>query len=377
MSDLDEIPQADQIEGAPHPRDTLELFGQANAEAAFLDAYTQDHLHHGWLVTGPRGVGKATLVWRIVRFLMAQPPKGGMFDAPLATTLDSDPNHPAARQIMSLAHPGVYLCRRPWDEKAKRLKTVITVEEVRGLKSFFNLSSTDGGWRVAIIDAAEDMNPSAANAVLKVLEEPPARTLLFLISHQPARLLPTIRSRCRELRCKTLSPDDLAQSIAAAGFEVPADQAQALAELSGGSAGQAIGLLANGGIEIYDQIIGLLRSAPRISRPRILALADKCAGRDGAAYYDMVVQLSALALARLARQGAIGGEMARAAPAEAEVAARFASNPHQARIWADLLQELTGRTAHARAVNLDPGQVILDMFLKIDAAAGRATLLSA
>jgi len=162
-----------------------------------------------------------------------------------------------------------------------------------------------------------------------------------------------------------------------AGLELPDTQALALAELSGGAPGQAVALLSGGGLAIYAEIIDLLRGAPRISRPAILALAEKCAGREAAEHYDMVVRLISVALARMARQGAGGGQMARAAAAEAEVAARLSANPRQALIWADLLQELTDRIAHARAVNLDPGQVILDTFLRIDAAAGQASLRSA
>ena len=374
MSDADDIPESDRIEGAPHPRETETLFGQDEAAATFLEAFNQGRLHHSWLITGPKGIGKATLAWNIARFLLASDQDAGMFGAPATGSLHIPPEDPVFRRVAALAEPGIFLCRRPWDEKKKRLKTAITVEEVRKLKSFFTLSAADGGWRIAIVDAADEMNTSAENALLKVLEEPPAKTVILLISHQPAKLLPTIRSRCRELRCNTLSPDALGQVMDQAGF--PGGNNESLNALSGGSAGESIDMLANDGLEIYQNILSLLATAPRINRPRIIALGEKCAGKGAVDRYDMTVRLLLLALSRIALSGAKGGEES-VVNGEAELAARLCSNPYQAREWATLVQDLTGRIAHARAVNLDPAQVILDTFLSIDATAGRASLLSA
>lgn len=374
MSDVDSIPESDRIEGAPHPRETETLFGQNEAAATFLEAFHQGRLHHSWLITGPKGIGKATLAWNIARFLLASDEDIGMFGAPATDSLHVSLDNPVFRRVAALAEPGIFLCRRPWDEKKKRLKTAITVDEVRKLKSFFTLSAADGGWRIAIVDAADEMNTSAENALLKVLEEPPAKTVILLISHQPAKLLPTIRSRCRELRCNTLSPDALGQVMDQAGF--PDGNNETLNALSGGSAGESIDMLANDGLEIYQNILSLLATAPRINRPRIIALGEKCAGKGAVDRYDMTVRLLLLALSRIALSGAKGGEGS-VVDGEAELAARLCSNPYQAREWATLVQELTGRIAHARAVNLDPAQVILDTFLSIDATAGRASLLSA
>jgi len=369
MSD-DDIPQSDQIAGAPHPRETVRLFGQDLAQTDFLRAFSTDHLHHSWLITGPKGVGKATLVWNIVRFLLSQD-GGGTAGA---DNLHIAPEDPVFRRVAALAEPGVFLCRRPWDEKKKRLKANITVEEVRKLKSFFTLSAADGGWRVAIVDCADEMNASAENALLKILEEPPAKTIILLISHQPARLLPTIRSRCRALRCQALTPTALNDAMTQAGFDA-GDNAVALAELSGGSAGAAIALLAQDGLALYADILSLIATAPRMNRPRILALGEKCSGKNAEARYDLSIRLLLLALSRLALSGAKGSASANIS-IEAELAARLSASPAQAQEWATLVQELTARITHARSVNLDPGQVILDTFLSIDAAAQRATRLS-
>ncbi|MGC1487209.1 MAG: DNA polymerase III subunit delta', partial [Albidovulum sp.] len=292
MSDPD-IPEPDRVEGAPHPRDTAQLFGQAAAEAAFLDAFNSGRLHHGWLMTGPRGVGKATLAWRIARFLLTTPvgeDEGpGLFgDAPAKpTNIDTDPDHPVARRILAGAEPGLFLLRRAWDADKKRLKAVIGVDEVRRLKGFFQLSAADGGRRVAIVDDADEMNPSAANALLKLLEEPPAGVTLLLISHQPSGLLPTIRSRCRELRLATLEPEDLARCLTGAGAEV--SDAAALGALSGGSAGAAIRLANLDGLATYAGIVALFTGLPRLDRSAALRLAEAGALRGQEARFDLIL----------------------------------------------------------------------------------------
>jgi DNA polymerase III subunit delta' len=189
----DDIPEPDRTLGAPHPRATARLIGQDAAETTFLTAFNTGRLHHAWLITGPRGVGKATLAWRIAKFLLATPDDdGGMFAPPPPITLDL-PDSPILHRINALSESRLFLLRRPYDEKTARLRAEITVDEVRKMKSYFTLSAADGGRRVAIIDAVDDMNTAAANALLKLLEEPPAKVTLLLIAHQPARLLPTIR----------------------------------------------------------------------------------------------------------------------------------------------------------------------------------------
>jgi DNA polymerase-3 subunit delta' len=221
MSD-DALPEADRLDGAPHPRETVGLFGQTAAEAVFLNALNSGRLPHAWLLTGPKGVGKATFAWRAARYLIATPPETGdaLFAPPPAGTLDIDPEHPVARRIRALSEPDLMLLRRVWDTERKRLKAQLTVDEVRGLKGFFGLSA-DGARRVVIVDCADEMNPSAANALLKELEEPPKNTVMFLVSHQPSGLLPTIRSRCRTLRFAPLSPDDLVAALDQAGLALP------------------------------------------------------------------------------------------------------------------------------------------------------------
>ena len=370
---VDDIPEPDLVEGAPHPRHTPNLFGQTAAEQTFLQAYNGGRLHHGWLISGPRGVGKATLAWKIARFLLSQPDggAGGMFgaDPALADTLDTDPNLPVARRVSALAEPRFLLCRRPWDDKRSRLKQEITVDEVRKLKSFFNLSAADGGRRVVIIDAADEMNTSAANALLKILEEPPEKATLLLVSHRPLSLLPTIRSRCRTLPCASLDADDMTRALSAAGF-APEGDATHLATLANGSVGEAIRLMSHDGLKLYNVLIRLVARAPGMERPALLTLAESCTGKAGGPRYDITLRLIGILMHRLALTGVSGPPSPEAAEGESGALAALSPSPSAARRWAELAQVLSDRSSHARAVNLDPASVILDMLLKIDQTAG-------
>jgi len=368
------LPAPDQIDGAPHPRETAQLYGHGGAEAEFLQAFNSGRMHHGWLITGPRGVGKATLAYRIARFLLATPPQddGGLFGAPPEPeTLDIPEDHPVAARILAGSEPGLRVLRRIEDEKTGRLRNVIGVPEMRKLAEFFHLSLTDGGRRVVIVDPADEMNEAGANALLKMLEEPPAETTMLLLSHQPSRLLPTIRSRCRTLRLSPLGPEDMQAALTQAGGD--ANGGAALAELSGGSVGAALELTMLSGQEIYAELIALLATMPRLDRPRALALADAAAQRGADARLGLLIRLLNIALTRLARHGATGIAAPEAAPNEAQTFARLAPHAHAARAWADIAAETSARLAHGRAVNLDPAALVLDTLIKLNDTASKTT----
>ncbi len=361
--------EPDRIEGAPHPRETTAIFGQHAAEAAFLQAFNAGRLHHGWLLAGPRGVGKATLAWRIARFLLAQPDaaEAGLFGAPPAPdSLDVPPDHPVARRMLALSEPRLKLIRRSPNERGV-MRQVIAVEDVRVLRDFFGLSAAEGGRRVVIVDAADEMNPNAANAILKILEEPPAGAVLLLVAHQPSRLLPTIRSRCRVLKLAPLDASAMAAALDQAG--AGAEDAAALAALSGGSVGEALRLLAGDGLAAYGQIVGLMGAMPGMSRPDLIRLADSAAARGAEGRFDLIVRLADLAVARLARAGAAGTAPDEVAPGEARMIDRLAPDARAARVWADLAADLGARARAGKAVNLDPAALVIDMFLRMEAAA--------
>lgn len=377
-----EAPEPDRVDGAPHPRETLHLFGQEQAERDFLTAYNADRLHHAWLITGPRGSGKATLAWRIARFLLATPPAddGGLFGAPPPpTTLDVDPEHPVSRRLLARSEPGLFLLRRGGagstdSERQKnyedgKFSDLIRVDEVRKLMHFFAMSAADGGRRVVIVDAADEMNPQAANALLKMLEEPPARATLLLISHQPAQLLPTIKSRCRTLRVGALDHDDMMAALAQAEVEILPEEAESLTRLAEGSVGTAIRLHQQGGLGLYRQILTVLGSMPGLDRGAMMMLADSCAGRGHEDRLALTLTLTDRIAARLARTGVTGAAPPEIVPNEARTLLRLSPDPVKGRAWAQAIQEAGDRARHARAVNVDPALLVTDLFLQLHKAA--------
>lgn len=358
MSD-DEIPESDRVPGAPHPRMTREVIGQDKAIHDFLDATRAGRLHHAWLITGPRGVGKATLAWSIARWLLA-----GADGADLSLP----PDDPITRRVAALSEPRLHLVRRGFDEKSGRLRAEITVDETRKLQSFFHLSATDGGHRVAIIDAVDEMNISAANALLKLLEEPPQGAVLLLVAHQPARLLPTIRSRCRELRLSPLSPADMGRALDNLGAEGDSDRLSALAA---GSVGEALRLQGQGGLELYQRITDLFATLPRMDRGLAGKLADRAGQRataDGDPF-DLFITLADRFLSRLSRAALLGPPLPEAAQGEGALMARLAPDQAAARQWAEAAAQLSARARAGRAVNLDPSALVMDMLIQLAGSA--------
>lgn len=366
----DTAAEPDRIPGHPHPRETSLLYGQDPAEHRFLDAWQNGRLHHAWLLRGPEGVGKATLAYRIARALIAADATTGV-----PKTLDPPEVCPSRQRILAQSEPRLFILRRSEDDKG-RLRTVITVDDVRRLRRFLGLSAADGGWRVVIIDSADEMNRNAANALLKFLEEPPAATIFLLISHSPSGLLPTIRSRCRMLDFRPLGAEDLARALSDSGAELRPGQEVALAELSGGSTGRALRLLTGEGLALYARLVALFdtghRNRGRIARGPMTDLAEGISGRANAEKYRLLLDLVQILVARLARAAATGTSPPEAAPGEAALIANLAHEPAQATLWAEALGTIASTTHHAVAVNLDPAQTVLNTLLEIDAIIGRA-----
>lgn len=353
MSEPEALPEPDRRPGAPHPRHAPRLVGHARPWAEAEAALDSGALPHAWLLTGPEGVGKATFAWAFARRLL------------------DDRADPALRQrLAALSEPRLALLRRGWDHKEKRLRTRITIDEVRRLRDALSLSVPDGGRRAIILDAADEMNPAAANALLKMLEEPPRGAVFLVVCHNPSGLLPTIRSRCRSLRFDPLAPDDLAAALAGAGLDT-GGRVEAVAALSGGSTGRAVGLLAEDGLALYDRLVDVLDTCPALDRPAALALAGEVTARGAESRRDLLLSLVDIALARLARTGAGVPPGAATGPAEARLLARLAPGPAASRAWAELSHDTGARAATALAVNLDPAGIILDILLKINETAGR------
>lgn len=237
-SDTEDLPESDRAPGCPHPRETYDLLGHADAEQKFIQAKNSGRLHHAWLLTGPPGIGKATLAYRMARFLL-----GGV--SLMEDSLDIATSDPVAQRIESRGHGNLFVVNRPWDPKTKKFKQDIPVDAIRAIGGFLQgTASEDGEWRVVLIDTADDLNSNAENAILKMLEEPPKRTVMILLSSSPGRLLPTIRSRCLNVPLKPVSKPDIKAWLEKQGNSSP-DLIEACAVLSRGGPGKAVALAQN------------------------------------------------------------------------------------------------------------------------------------
>jgi DNA polymerase III subunit delta' len=298
----------------PHPRETFALFGHAAAERALLDEYRSGRIAHAWLIGGPAGIGKATLAYRMARFALAHPdPKADAVQR--AGSLDVPPESPVARRVAGRAHPDLLVLEREPDDKGK-MRTVITVDQVRRTIGFFGSTAGEGGWRVCIIDSADELQyPQGSNALLKVLEEPPPRSLFLVVSHAPGRLLPTIRSRCRRLTLRPLGEADVVAAAAAAlGDDADEATLRQAAAAADGSVARAIAL--NGGpqLALRDKVIDMLSSLPATDPRALHALGDSLE-RGGDELFEIFIETAQGWLSGQLDRGGEPGRLARVAEA--------------------------------------------------------------
>jgi len=264
---------AEEESAVRHPRETTDLFGHREAEAALLDAYRSGRIPHAWLIGGPQGIGKATLAYRMARFVLAhRNPLAPSVQR--ATSLAVDASDPVARQVAAEAHGGLLVLERGFNDRGV-LRTVITVDETRETISFFGSTAAVAGWRVCIVDTVDELNPNAANALLKILEEPPQQSLFLLVCHATSRVLPTILSRCRKLPLRALSTEDVVRAAARASDRAADDPALIeAAAASEGSVARALTLLGGDALKLQQRTAALLATLPKVDPRELHALGD-------------------------------------------------------------------------------------------------------
>jgi DNA polymerase-3 subunit delta' len=349
--------------GPPPPRANPELIGHLTAERALVDAWNSGRLAHGWLLAGPRGIGKATLAYRFARFVLAG---GGGDLLGDAATLAVDPGDPAFRRVAAGSHADLLTIERSLDDN-KRLRTSIVVDDVRRIGGFARLTSAEGGWRIVIVDSADELNLNGANALLKILEEPPDKMLILLVCHAPGRLLATIRSRCRKLMMRPLDDDSVVGLLAHHRPQLGSDAA-VLARLAQGSPGRALALADMGGLELYREMVALVADPSDIGA--LHDLAERVSrGRDGAGFRTLMELLGDW-LARLVRGGAAGAATVEVVPGE-DAAGRRLLARRALDQWVDVWERIRSLARDADRINLDRKQVVIAAFGALEAAPRR------
>ncbi|RDV01176.1 DNA polymerase III subunit delta' [Undibacter mobilis] len=260
------------------PHQTTVLFGHADAEQTLLEAYRGGRMPHAWLIGGQPGIGKATLAYRLARFVLAHPDPASPA-VQNATSLAVDPEHPAARRMAVKAQGDLLVLERVINPQTGKLFQNIRIDDVKRTVGFFGSTAGEGGWRIAIVDPIDDLQRDGANALLKILEEPPPRTLLLLVSQSPGRELPTIRSRCRRLLLRPLATEDVMRAVAAATGAADGDLRPA-AEASGGSPGRALHLLDGPALALRGRVLDLMEQLPKPDPRALHALGDALSGTD-------------------------------------------------------------------------------------------------
>lgn len=330
------------LDGAVSPIENTCLFGHSEAVGFLANAYQSGHMHHALLLEGPQGIGKATLAFRFARHILSHPDPA---EAPVEIS-DPVPDDAVMRQLASGASHNLLHLTRPVDAKTGRTKTAITVDEVRRAGHFFSQTSGTGNWRIVIIDPADDLNRAAANAILKILEEPPKRSLFLIVSHAPGKLLATIRSRCMPLRLTPLDSDDLQRGLAHLGIDTGLDPQtlETVIKYSDGSLATAILLLRYGGLDLAEAVEQILNDGPQRSTKAIYALADTLTAKDRETAYGFFTDYLMDRVMSSARQGALKGDLV------------------TSQKWANLSGQLRENLTTAQIYNLDRKQTIISLF---------------
>jgi len=340
-----------------------DLDGHLAAEALLVSAFKSDRLPHAWMITGPRGIGKATLAFRFARHVLAADAgETDLFGGGTAPPrLAMAPSHKVFRQVAACSHPDLITIERGVNPRTGRLRGEIVIEDARRLGAFLSLTPAESGWRVAIIDAVDEMNRNAANAVLKLVEEPPAQALILLVCHAPGMVPATIRSRCRRLALSPLTETLVVDLLGRRRPTLGRDDATVLARLAEGSPGRALALADHGGVGLYRELVELLGGLPALDAVAVHKFSDRLARRGEEAAWETAVDLLGGWVSRLVINAARGRKPSDIVSGEGAIAGRLVAARGLDQ-WLALWEKITDLAGRADRVNLDHKQVLLSMF---------------
>ena len=369
-----------EIEQTLLPRNNSGLSGHEAAEITFLNAFNLDKVHHAWMVTGPKGVGKATLAYKMARFLLSNAPTnvkntalfGNVLEKKAITTLDTNLESQPNCLISAGSNPDLMVVEKSEDPKTGKMRKNILVEDIRKINSFFHKTSTAGGWRIAIVDTADEMNRNAANAILKTLEEPPNNSILIILSNAPGKLLPTIKSRCRMLPLKPLKSDAV-KIILQSFFSTHENNViDGYVALSNGSPGYAISLIEHEGLKLYKEMLNLLSTMPNINVPLMHEFAGSITTKKSGDMFLLFSEMLSHFISRMIRHVSYKGTI-HTHNIKQSLENEFQLMDELGAIipldqWAELWEKVSVQMKEADALNMDRKQTVINILIHINSA---------
>jgi DNA polymerase-3 subunit delta' len=355
------------------PRENYLCLGHDDVERDILRAFNAKKLPHALIFSGLEGIGKSTFAFRLARFLLARPIEDPNQDAlfamepvPDPVNLDLDTEHPVFRRVASGGHADLLTIARAYDDKKDKQKATLDVAEIRKVAPFLRKTAAEGGWRVVIVDDADTMGRSAQNALLKILEEPPAQTVIILVTHRAGALIPTIRSRSRLFEFNGLSAEHMSRLLQIQGHNLGMSESMALHHLAEGSLGKALELIEGGGLDVMAKIMAVLEDYPNLRWSQLHAISEDFSRVGGGASFEAFADI----MMWMVRQMTVAKARHSALPSGPMTSPVFQDMLHQTSLMRlvamnDNLTELFEVTARA---NLEKRQAVLKAFTILMAA---------
>ena len=362
---------SDKIVGVPHPKLAKKLIGHNIQKLYFLNSFISKRLPQFWLLAGDKGVGKATFAWLISKFLLTtnQEPddikidlNGSNIDSILAPQ-----DGGTLTRIESGSEQRIYVVKKGYSETRRAFFKNISMDDIRNLQSYCSLSIADGGWRVIIIDTADDLNTNSCNALLKLLEEPPKNTLFLLISHQPNLLLPTLQSRCQKLLFAALAQNDFKAVLTTIGCEIAPAEEVSLSILSNGSAGVACRLINSNCLNLYRDILNLASSLPNLNTKKAMQLSQNYFAKAKANEFESFIEMMQQFFSRLCKTGAMQRPLSPSVTnEEAKIMTNLCPSLISAHLWSEAAEITLAKLHKGYLLNIDVESLIIDTFIYLE-----------